>query len=220
MLRTTTIILTSTVNVAPNKAFLYQVDKNERLQAYLKSVSQWIEKTNFNLILVENSGYEYQELQPFLSNRFEIISYKEDELQDVDAKRVSQYTSKGVSELYAINYAFKNSKLITDSSFIIKVTARFYIPELDKFLTKYDLSQYDCLRQNDPDRCEMVGCSYTNFKKMFDIYDLNSSGFCHHVEDLYRRRALSFDCQRVLRCDVIQIEQTQRGGAPMIYTDI
>lgn len=215
----TTIILTSTVHVCPNKAYLYQVDKSERLQAYLKSALQWIEKTNLNIILVENSGYEYQELHPFLSNRFEIISFKENELpNDIDAKRASQYSSKGISELFAINYAFDNSKILKESSsFIIKVTARFFVPELEAFLSSHDLNEYDCLIQNNCDRCEVVGSAYNNFKKMFGIYN-NEGGFTHHVENLYKERALS--AKRVLRCDVFQIEPTQRGGAPMIYTDI
>ena len=219
MISTATIILTSTVHVCPNKAYLYQIDKEERLQAYLKSALQWIEKTNLNIILVENSGYEYEELRPFLSNRFEIISFKEDELHDdTDAKRASQYSSKGISELFEINYAFNHSKILEkSSSFIVKVTARFFIPELEAFLSRNDLNENDCLTQNNCDRCELVGCTYDNFKKMFCIYN-EEGGFTHHVENLYKQRAFSFN--RVLRCDVFQIEPTQRGGAPMIYTDI
>ena len=39
------IILTSTVNINPTKQFLYQTNPKERLDCYLKSVKQWLEKT-------------------------------------------------------------------------------------------------------------------------------------------------------------------------------
>ena len=58
-----TIILTSTVYINTKKSHLYQTDPNERIQTYIKSVLQWINNTNFNIVLVENSGY----LCPLLS---------------------------------------------------------------------------------------------------------------------------------------------------------
>jgi hypothetical protein len=215
----TTIILTSTVNINSKKYFLHQVNKNERLQSYLKSVLQWLKKTDLKIILVENSGYKYEELHQYLSDRFEIISFKEDELQDVDGKNVFNCTSKGISELYAINYAFNHSKIIEhdELTFIIKITARFFIPNFDNFLATYNLTYYDCLTQNESSRCEIVGSRYDNFKSMFNIYN-EQSCFTHHVEALYESRARSF--KNVLRCDLFQIESTPRGGAPMSFTDL
>ena len=80
-----TIILTSTVNINKKKSFLYQIDKNERINTYLKSILQWLNKTNFNIILVENSGYNFDELnneKEIYKNRFEVITFKENELND------------------------------------------------------------------------------------------------------------------------------------------
>ena len=62
----TTIILTSTVNVNIKKSWLFQINKNDRLDTYLKSVKQWLENTKFNIILVENSGYNFNELDEYL----------------------------------------------------------------------------------------------------------------------------------------------------------
>ena len=164
------IILTATVNVNFNKFWLVQTDKNDRTAIYIKSVLQWLHNTNFNIILVENSGYQFEELteeKKLYNHRFEIISFNENELPE------SQYlinnNSKGESELFSINYAFDNSRLIQHTQpfifqpFIIKITARYYIPELEKYLTSYDLNNYDCLTQNCSDRCEMVGSHYTRF---------------------------------------------------------
>ena len=55
------IILTSTVNINHYKHFLHQRDPVERLNCYLKSIKQWLEKTNLKICLVENSGYTFPE---------------------------------------------------------------------------------------------------------------------------------------------------------------
>ena len=65
-----TIILTSTVHVNFKKHFLVQVNANDRLQTYLKSVYQWLEKTIFHIILVENS----REISIMTTNHFTPIS--------------------------------------------------------------------------------------------------------------------------------------------------
>lgn len=75
----TTIILTTTINVQ-DVTFLYQVDPNSRIQSYLKSIKKWLYETDLNIVLVENSGYNFEELNIEKENfksRFEIISFDE-----------------------------------------------------------------------------------------------------------------------------------------------
>jgi len=167
----TTIILTSTINVGSNISCLYQKNSTDRLSLYLKSVRQWLFNTKFNIILVENSGYNYDELnseKQQYKNRFEVITFKEEQLKQ--ATYLKNEHSKGAHEVFAIYYAFCNSKIIHSSNFIIKITGRFYIPDLEKYLSRYHLDDYDCLTQYNKDRCEMVGCHYANFSYIFNIY--------------------------------------------------
>jgi hypothetical protein len=70
------IILTTTVFIQ-EKVYIYQKDPQERINTYLKSIKQWITKTNFKIIVVENSGYQFDELKEYLSDKFEIISFNE-----------------------------------------------------------------------------------------------------------------------------------------------
>jgi hypothetical protein len=139
----TTIILTSTVNVNPNKSWVYQVNNNDRIEIYLKSILQWLRKTNFNIILVENSGYTFEELnleKKIYQDRFDVVTFNENEIN----KNTYLNSSKGNSELFSINYAFKNSKLINEkTNFIIKITARYFIAELEDYLKNYDLNKYN-----------------------------------------------------------------------------
>uniref|UniRef100_A0A6C0H197 Uncharacterized protein n=1 Tax=viral metagenome TaxID=1070528 RepID=A0A6C0H197_9ZZZZ len=95
------IILTSTVIINKNKICLYQIDKNERLNTYLKSIKKWLTETNFYIILVDNSGYNYKELneeKELYKERFEVIIFKEDELDS--AKYLKDDKSKGNSEIF------------------------------------------------------------------------------------------------------------------------
>jgi len=53
------------------------------------------------------------------------------------------------------------------SDFIIKVTGRFFIPELENYVDQ--LNEYECLTQHDRNRCEMVGCKPSHFFHIFNI---------------------------------------------------
>ena len=214
----TTIILTSTVNINPIKWWLFQRDKNDRLELYLKSVLQWLTKTNFKIVLVENSGYNYDELnveKELYKDRFEVFTFVESELEE--SRYLIDNPHKGASEMFAINYGFHHSKIINPSDFIIKITARYFIPGLEYYLKKYDLNEYDCLTQNNRDSCEMVGSHAINFNQIFNINLLNKNGqYIGHIEDLWKER--TSDYTRILICDSFEIEPTQMGGANVVRT--
>jgi hypothetical protein len=220
-----TIILTATVNVNFKKSWLYQTDQTERIQTYLRSVLQWLNNTTFHIILVDNSGYKFEELSDELekyAERFEIIIFNESELDS--AKYLENNNSKGASELFAINYAFNYSKLVKFSNFTIKVTARFYIPDLQNYLKDINLDEYNCLTQYDNDRCEMVGSHIKNFNKVFyqhAIHEIDKNNYyIPHVEYMYKLRCLSFESNTILTCPKFDIEPTQRGGICQIFSDI
>lgn len=216
---TTTILLTATVNVQA-KPILYQKNKEDRLNIYLNVIRQWLTKTNFKIVLVENSGYKFPELQEekeFFKDRFEIISFVEK--LEKEARYLENEEGKGGSEMYAIHFAYYISKFIKSSIFIIKVTSRFFIPELEKYLLTKDLYNYDGLCQNNVTRCEMVGTHIKNFHIIFNKYLIDDSGnYDQHVENIYQIRLSWFN--NILRCKEFDIEPTQRGGVPDIFYNI
>lgn len=220
-----TIILTSTVNINPNKYHLHQINKEERLAVYLKSIKQWLEKTNMNIVLVENSGYQFEELSEELiayKDRFEIISFVESEVPWAANyfNNVIHINSKGASELFAINYAYKNSILIQEATFIIKVTCRYFVPELEEYLSNIYLDYYDALRQNDGNFCEIVGCHKNKFDVVFRPECINSEGYIMgHVEAIYDYRINTL-CENVIICKPFAIEPTKMGGVDLIRTEL
>ena len=209
------IILTCTVNVDLNKSYLFQKDKSERIQNYLKTTLRWLNETNFNIVLVDNSGYTFEELENekiLFKDRFEVITFVEKNLKE--ANYLLNNNSKGDSELFAINYAFENSKISKKSNFIIKITGRFYIPEFEDFLRNYELDSYDCLTQFNRDRCEMVGSHVKNFNYIFNI----KTNYIDYIEYDWKTRTSGY--KNILICKKFDIEETQRGGVNQKYYDI
>ena len=122
------ILLTTTVNVQ-NKVYLFQTDRNERIQVYVKRVKKWLEDTSLPILLVENTGHTFEELaveKEKYKNRFEVITYKETELQEAAFLVNNPY--KGASEIFAIQYAYYNSCLMKERphDFIIKMLNKNY----------------------------------------------------------------------------------------------
>lgn len=208
----TTIILTSTVNINPIKWYLFQRDKDERLQLYLKAIKQWLTKTNLKIVIVDNSGYNYDELQlekELYKDRFEVITFVESELEE--SKNLTDNPHKGASEIFAINYAFAKSIIRNPDDFIIKITARYFIPDFEDYLKKYDLNEYDCLTQNNRMTCEIVGSHVKNFHHIFRVeLFLKNGQYTGHVEAIYEERTSEYT--RILICEPFPIEETQTGG--------
>lgn len=181
---------------------MFQHDKEERLQAYMKSIQQWLDFTTFPIVLVENSNYDLQLKHP----RLEYITYDETKYDVYDSP------SKGISELFSIRYAFEHSKQLKNANYIIKITARYFIPELESYLKTIDLSNYECFIQHDIDRCEMVGARHDFFSTVFQYnttYD--------HIEDYYKD--ITTPLKKLISKKFL-IEPTQRGSFDEIFDTI
>jgi hypothetical protein len=229
------IILTCTVNVNHYKHFLYQTDPNDRLQCYLKSIKQWLEKTNLKICVVENSGYTFSELSEYIdkyNDRFELLTFNEFTLSN-DLHHIMYNVSKGASEMYSIIYANKNTKF-TNNNFIIKITGRYFILDFEKFLSDIDITKrtkhvginYNKnliigLRQSNHQRCEILGIHKFLFDILFRLNLSNDDGvFFPHVETIYRDRFILLNQENIIDCPKFEIEPTQMGGWNTIVTDL
>lgn len=204
------ILLTSTVNINDNKECLFQRNKEDRINLYLKSIQNWLEYSHFNITLVENSNYAFPELNKIkekYNHRFEYITYDEKNFNEIYVNN-----SKGISELFSIRYAYHHSARLKKAKYIIKITARYFIPELESYLKSIYLPQYECLVQHDLDRCEMVGARHDFFNIMF-----NPSTKYRHIEDYYKNTASSL---KRFVCKKFFIEPTKRGSFDEIFNTI
>ncbi len=109
--------------------------------------------------------------------------------------------------------------MIHSSTFIIKITGRYFIKELEEYLLLFDLNNYECLTQNNKGRCEMVGAHYSKFSNVFgnmytpDIYTIDTHNcmyyFDQHMERVWQNRTNKLIS---LKCKEFNIEKTIRGG--------
>lgn len=211
------LILTTTVSVQ-NKVYLFQTDANERAGVYVRKIRQWLSESDFKIVVVENTGYTFPELYEeceIYKDRFEIISFVESELPEAEFLSGNPY--KGASEIFAINWAYKHTRFSAD--FIIKITGRFFIPNLETYLKSMELSEYDVLVQNRKNRCEMLGCRADHFDFVFNTNLLNRHGnYDGNVEDVYEFRCEKYP--KIIHCPEFPIEGTQRGGINEVFYNI
>jgi hypothetical protein len=203
------IILTTTV-FTQNKCYLFQTNYEERLKSYDNSIKQWL-NSNLKIIVVENSGYPFYEFKSETNNRFEIICFNEKELPE--AEYLVNNNSKGASELFSINYAIQNSKIIKPDDFIIKITGRYFVPNFEQYISTIDLNDYEALIQNDKTSCEIIGCNYNQKNYIF-----NKITEHNHVEFMYSERCKNLD--KVIILKKLDINGTQMGGVPVIRTSL
>jgi len=216
------IILTTTVSVNIKKEAIYQVNKQDRTQTYLKSIQQWLDKTTFTIVLVENSGYLFDELDDLreqYADRFETVIF--DEATCKEAMHLRNNKSKGASELFAIQYAYKHANACKRADFIIKITGRFFIPELETYLSSITIQDYMALIQHDPLRCEMIGARQDVFSMIFHERMTNHFGKINgRAETIFFERIKRLPTKAVIQCDEFDIEPTGRGGVKEIYSTI
>ena len=198
------IVLTTTVYIQ-DKLYLFQIDPQERINTYILSIKKWLENTKFNILVVDNSGYLFEEFEE--NNRFQVISFKENEIPE--ATYLLHNQNKGASELFAIQYGVTKCKF-SNFNFIIKVTGRYFIPDFEEYLND-NLKDSDVICQYGISRCEMIGCKKKYFFNLFNLsLILINWQFCNHIEFLYTERINAFD--KILICKPLQIEPTQQGG--------
>ena len=78
----------------------------------MKKIRQWLETTTLPIIVVENTGYTFPELdteRELFKDRFEIITYDKSNLPESAFLIGNIY--KGASEIFAIDWAKRTSRL-------------------------------------------------------------------------------------------------------------
>jgi hypothetical protein len=230
------IILTCTVNVNYNKHFLHQTNPNERLECYLKSIKQWLEKTNLKICVIENSGYTFPELNEYkekFSDKFEVITFNEME-NPPELQHLIYNNSKGASEMYSIIYAHNNTKFKNSVNFIVKITGRYFVPLFEQFLIEKNIGYNTIhvgihhndnmiigLRQNNGQRCEILGIHIKFFNLLFELSLSDGDGyFFPHVETVYENRYKLLNQDNMLVCPTFEIEPTQMGGNETVVNNL
>ena len=119
------ILLTTCIN----RKSQTQEEREKLLSIYRRSISDWLTKTALPICVVDSSNYDFSE---FANTRLIVVSF-------LYEKNETSTVSESISILYALN----NSKELKSYENIVKITGRYYIPDITPNLylivSNYDL---------------------------------------------------------------------------------
>lgn len=125
------ILLTGTINVY-DKHFTTVTNAEIRKHEYIDTIKYYLNKYDFPVVFVENSNED-------LSVNFEKeILLKRLEILCFDGNRYPAEIGKGLGELKCIEYGIINSKTIQENSFVFKITGRYRVLNLPRFINVYN----------------------------------------------------------------------------------
>ncbi len=118
------ILLSATIKPDP-LIHIGRIDSEEREEDYYKAVSFYL-KRGYPVVFVENSDFNSERIQNLSrkSPYFEYITF----LSEVS------HLGKAKGEFEIINYALTNSKLLSEVDYVIKITGRYIISNIDSLL--------------------------------------------------------------------------------------
>ena len=121
------ILLTACVN-PEGMIYTKLQDPEIRKQHYLESLKFYIEKTVYKIVLIENSLYPLEnEIRKYIdSGRLEYMTF--------DGNNFDKIKGKGYGEGLIIKYALENSAFIKKTDYIIKITGRLIIKNINKLI--------------------------------------------------------------------------------------
>ena len=142
------LILTATVD-PKGMIFLERSNVKDRFNDYIQSFAKWCSNSNINdLIFLENSGFDltqFEEIKKkYPSKNIEIISSQVN-------NDFPRNLGKGYGEYLSLNEIIKNSRILDNYDYFIKVSGRYYVKNIHKIINEIIKDNTDikiCLKNN------------------------------------------------------------------------
>ena len=143
------VLLTTCINIENSNN---KKDIEERKDIYIKQINRWLNETTLPIFVVESSGYTFDEIK---NDRLNVISFK------INKKLASSSQYEATSILFALD---KINKLNIDYTHVLKVTGRYFLPNIEKILNSnenYDLYIQTLKNHNS----KFQNCEYYGMRK-------------------------------------------------------
>lgn len=150
------ILLTGCID-PQNMIYTDLLNKNVRERQYIDAIEFYLCKTELPILFVENSGND-------ISNHFKVYeTNKRIEFLTFNGNDFEKKLGKGYGEMKILEYAIAHSNFIEQTDFIFKITGRYKILNINKYIKRYN-SNYN------------IFDIYINFKNNLSFAD--SRFFC------------------------------------------
>lgn len=118
------IVLLLTATIDPGgMTFTALQDAEIRKRQYLDAIAYYLDNTSYKIVFCENTGNDIsQEITP--SQRIEYLTF--------NGNNYDKSIGKSLGEALILQHAIRHSKFISNSDYIIKITGRVKITNLDK----------------------------------------------------------------------------------------
>lgn len=127
------IFLTACVNPNGMKYTKLQ-DKDLRARQYVSAINFYLQHTSYRILMVENSNYDLYSLIVTPKDRFEYLTF--------DGNNYDRNLGKGYGEAMIIDYASKHSSFFKDADFIVKITGRDIVVNVNALIKEMRDSSY------------------------------------------------------------------------------
>jgi hypothetical protein len=128
----TPLLLTTTIDCGDCTTLAIK-DHEQRKRTYLYVIGEYLRKTDLDLVIVENSGYDLS----FISEAFKDYAERIELLSFLGNDGVGQF-GKGHGEKVSIRFALANSVKLNKRKFFYKVSGRYYSPDIAQIVDLYD----------------------------------------------------------------------------------
>ena len=132
------VILTTCVNHINAKN---ENNVEKRKELYIKQIKKWLYQTDYFIVVVESSGYNFPDLVDNSMNKLAIFSFQQD---------TNNVSSSSVLEKKSLEFAMNrlyNMPEYQDCNYILKVTGKYYLNGIEKELEKYNGKNIDVFLQ-------------------------------------------------------------------------
>ena len=151
------VLLTTAVSSSSNKI----TDTEYRKNLYSEQILKWLNKTNFMIVVVESSGYNYPNIN---NERLYKVSFKITE----KFSSSSQYEANSI--LYALN-EISNCDFYKNCTHILKVTGRYFLDNIENHLNSKPQNKDLYLQKHRNDKIKWQNSEYYGIRKqLFPVF--------------------------------------------------
>ena len=180
---------------------------NYRKELYNYQILQWLKRTNFTIVVVESSGYDFPDI--FHERLHKVIFKFENGLSSS-----SQYEAQSI--LYALD-DIKNKDYYTNCTHILKVTGRYFLDNLEKHLNSQPQDKDLYLQKHRNDSIKWQNSEYFGIRK--ELFPL----FLESVKDigLMENRLWEFSVNNKSYCHIGYFANNiRRGGDNLLIQNL